>query len=116
MQQHKEFLWKKKKSTLDKVGEQANDIEQNDILLQQTKEGSNLPCNKFHYKSGLKMNNTWSDDYNSSVSSSDDEGDKFPTECNNGFEVGFKKPRWHYKDVNWHEKFPNFDKKNDYSF
>ena len=58
------------------------------------------------------MNNAWSDDDNSSVSSADDEDDKFLVECNNEFDVCFKKWRRHYKYINWHETFPNFDKNN----
>ena len=81
-------------------------------MPQQTKEGSNVPYNKFHYKSGVEMNNVWSDDDNTSVSSSDDEGDTFPAECNNEFDVCFKKWRRHYKDINWRESFPNFGKDN----
>ena len=44
----------------------------------------------FHYKSGVKINNTWSDNDKNSVSSSHDEDEKFPAKCNNEFKLCFK--------------------------
>ena len=58
------------------------------------------------------MNNAWSDDDDTSVTSVDDEDDKFPGECNNEFDVRFKKWRRYYKDINWCESFPNVGKDN----
>ena len=56
------------------------------------------------------MNNTWSDDGNIFMSNLDEENDKFTAECKNEFYFCLKKWRQHYKDINWHESFPNFDK------
>ena len=107
---HKAFVSEQKKLASDKVGDPNPNMEQNEILLQQTKSGNNAPHKKFRYKSGVEMNNAWSDDDNTSVSSSDEEDDTFPSECNNEFDTCFKKWRRYYKVINWYDVFPNFDK------
>ena len=107
---HRAFVSEQKKLASDKVGDQYPNMEQNEILLQQTKTGNNAPHKKFRYKSGIEMNNAWSDDDNTSLSSSDEEDDKFPSECNNEFDTCFKPWRRYYKYINWYDAFPNVDK------
>ena len=49
---------------------------------------------------------------NTSLSSSDEEDDKFSSEYRNEFDIYFKKWRRCYKDINQYDTFPNFDKAN----